>query len=250
MTKNTIAVVATSALGALLIGGVYLAHYVRQEKVEHPTVVEDSPGKSVDVRSRLGNRRPIPAEPLEESLVEHVRRVLAKARPNEPLPAAAALELSALLDADSPECSGWLADLNGDGKIDLILKRYWTGSGSRFELLICLNQPRLASYTFSGGERGITYYATEGRIPVQNHLLGSSDGKQAIIIPNCLVDRGADSMLNWPSVYVLREGQFVIADNEFRSFYESQLLPKYPQEKSPNQSADVRAVRELVRGLH
>ena len=101
-------------------------------------------------------------------------------------------------EADGAE-STWTGDVDGDGRPDHLIKRYWTGSGSGYELLLVLDRvDSVVCYTFSGGERG-----TAG-ISVGAHYRGLN----TIVVPQCLVDRGADTVHNFPSVYILRNGLF------------------------------------------
>jgi hypothetical protein len=102
-------------------------------------------------------------------------------------------------EADGAE-STWIGDIDGDGRRDLMVKRYWTGSGAGYELMVCLSRADgTLYYHFSGSERGTDYW------PIAAHI----GGINTIVVPTCFVDRGADTTLNTVSVYVLRGGVFV-----------------------------------------
>ncbi len=158
----------------------------------------------------------------------------------------------ALLDADAPESTGWMTDVEGDGSRDLVLQRYWTGTGVGFDLLTILNyRTKPTCYRFNGGERGGTYYSREALIPVQQNLLDlRNDGHKVVVVREVLIDRGTDTVLNWPSLYAFLQGRFVIVDRQFRSFYDERVLPKLPTGKDEPQAGDVRAIREMVVRLY
>jgi hypothetical protein len=215
------------------------------------TTVDLLPGMPMDVKAALDQRGPVSQEAPSKPLSEAVAATLRRFKAGTALPAEIALDLaSKALEADSADCSGLISDVDGDGHPDVIVKRYSNGSGAAFELLVALGGPgEPRCFIFSGGERGVTFYG-KSRVPLEAHFLELGERNvKGIVVPQCLVDRGADSVLNWPTVYVYRGGKYIVADREFGSFYQSQVLPKFSADESMNRNRDAEVVRQLVKDL-
>jgi hypothetical protein len=251
MTKARAVVLAVGLGGLGLLGTLLWRGSRISPAKQSPTQIELMPGMPLDVSDYLRKRQAVPLISASKQVEEAVRSIVRNGRSDAPIPKAPATELAKLiLEADAEECSGWVTDVNGDGAPDVIIKRYWTGSGACFDLLVCFTfKAGIKWCSFSGSERGVTFFG-EGHIPVEAHLLDRGEkGNRAILIPDCIANRGADSVLNWPTVYSLREGKFQVADAEHRGFYEDHLLPQFGRAGVSADNPDAKVVRELVRGL-
>jgi hypothetical protein len=211
------------------------------------------PTPPLDLRTILDRRNLVLGKVVNPAWADRLRALSASATVDGPIAPALALAMGEeFLEGDAPETTGWMTDVDGDGSRDLVLKRYWTGTGVGFDLLIILNcRSKPTCYRFNGGERGGTYYAREDLIPVQHHILDlRNDGHKVVVVPEVLIDRGADTVLNWPTLYAFDKGCFVIVDRQHRSFYEERLLPKLPAWQKDPQAGDIRALREHVGRLY
>jgi hypothetical protein len=237
------------ALIAVVAGLVFSARWARDVRLPIAQV-EDGSGRPVDVTQVLAKRRAIFGEVVPPEVGEALALEASGGVSPGPLSASLTKRLcEALMDSDSKDMSGYWADIDGDARCDLALKRYWQGSGAAFELAVLVNVPKgFEVFRFSGNERGACYLG-EGRVDASRHLLFLPGQLRAgIMIPSCLVDRGAESLLNWPTIYTYSNTGFVVSDVLFKTFYRTQVVKTATASSSEN-SDDAIALRNLVYNL-
>lgn len=200
----------------------------------------------------LGTRKPVMPQPVPPVALPAVASAFEKHARGKALSHGELISLFACFEeADSNDCFSFWKDLDGDSKAELVLKRYWIGSGIGFDFVVLTMSGGSASYyLFYGGERGITFYesgAKDGFLEQQVVDL-DGDGRCEIIIPCCLSDRGVDAIVNWPTIYWLREGSYTVADGEFGEFYRRKVLPRFESLRCEDkvQRGEVEAIRVLV----
>lgn len=202
----------------------------------------------------LESREPVYPQSVEATNAGPVRAAFEKHARGEQLSRDELLELfQSFEEADGQDCFTLWSDFDADSHEDLILKRYWSGSGSAFDLIILKQSGEgYVSYVFHGGERGISFYHLGGgdELLRQQVVDLDRDGTSEVIMPACLSDRGAGTVANWPTIYKFKSPNFEIGDSLFSDFYRAELLPKLDRrEADPDTAEDLQGIRVLVSRL-
>jgi hypothetical protein len=257
MTPNRL--IALVICGAPALVGIAW-HFSRpRENTTSNRAIQDDAAISDGVDRQLQTRTPVHGVSAQGNILAHLRKMALKARPNTPMDPKDALAIASLMSDADYTCTGRYLHVGGHHASDLVIKRYWSGTGAAYDLIVCLDEGRgnFWVYKFPGSERGINFYGYS-YIPLESHLVDlNHDGQVQIVIPQCLIDRGASTIINWPTIYQQRGREYVVADKQFPRFYSTVLLPKieaikpdlYDEVSQVSVEQDKRVVAMLVRAV-
>ena len=213
----------------------------------------------------LGSRLSVEGFAVEGQALKKLQQVYSRYAVGDDLKTSDIVEVMELFEdaeADSDICFGKVLDVDGKGDPDLVVKRYWTGSGNIFDLLLFLkNEAGFTAFEFSGGERGLVFCREKGNgrssISIDDYVKDlDENGMREIILPGCVRDRGADTAANWPTIYKLEGNGYVVADASFPDFYRNKVLPLYEAElnsekatASKEYTKDCKAIISQIHGI-
>jgi hypothetical protein len=252
-------VIALGILGVAALAGITWHFSLPVSDPSSSRGIPEDAGIRDGVELQLQARKSVQGVPAKGELLARLRKTSQKAHPDTPMDPKDALGIASLTSGADGPSSGRYVHAGGIHASDLVIKKYWTGTGAGFDLIVCLDEGcgNFRVFVFPGSERGITFYG-DSFIPLESHLVSlDHNGQVQIVIPYCLMDRGAATIMNWPTIYRRSGHEYVAADKKFPRFYSISLLPKieaikpelYDDVSQPSVEQDKRVVASLVRAV-